>query len=361
MSKQNSKINEQSVLDVSQVFIKIFKDLLRHKILFIEFLPISFIVAAVYALSLPNTYSCSVRLSPEISSVKKSGGLIGLASNLGIELGIGATTEALYPSLYPILMQSVDFRTSLFLIKVKRESDGKIFTYFDYLKNEQKIPWWSGLLDNVTNVFSNSKGEKKETKEVNPFRLTAPQSMVASIIRNNVQCEIDRKTSVITITVTDQDPVIAATIADSVKSRLQKFITDYRINKARIDLNYNKKQFAIAKERYDSACINYANFSDSNQDAFLQSTLSKKTELENEMNLRFKIYQEIATQLQRSEMKVQLETPAFTSLQNATVPLLKSGPPRAMFCIIFVFIVSLLISLWIMYKEQDFKIIYELL
>lgn len=354
-------MNEQSVLGASQVFIKVFNDLLRHKILYIIFLPISFIVAAIYALSLPNTYTCSIKLSPEISSVKKSSALIGLASNFGIELGLGATTEALIPSLYPELMKSVDFRTSLFFVKVKRESDGKVFTYFDYLKNEQKVPWWSGLLDNVTNVFSTSKGEKEETKEVNPFRLTAPQSMVASIIRNNVQCEIERKTSVITISVTDQDPVIAATIADSVKVKLQDFITAYRTNKAKFDFEFNKKQFNIAKAKYDSACINYANFSDSNQDALLQSTLSKQTELENEMNLRFKIYQEIATQLQQSEMKVQLETPAFTSLQNATVPLLKSGPPRAMFCIIFVFIVSLLISLWIMYKEQDFKIIYELL
>ena len=160
---------------------------------------------------------------------------------------------------------------------------------------------------------------------------------------------------VITINVTDQDPLICATMADSAKTRLQKFITDYRTSKVKVDLEYNKKLYKEAKERYEKARRLYAEFADANQDVILQSVQTKQNDLENEMQLQYNIYQQVVANLQQAEMKVQEETPAFTTLQSATVPVMKAGPKRAQMCLIFLFLAFLGTTAYILYKEDDLK------
>ena len=67
-------LEEESSID----FGKIFKDLLKHKALYYKVLPVAFLLAAIYALSLPNYYNCTVKLSPELSSSRSSSGLASL-------------------------------------------------------------------------------------------------------------------------------------------------------------------------------------------------------------------------------------------------------------------------------------------
>ena len=342
---------EESSID----FVKIFKDLLRHKRLYFIVLPVAFVLAAVYALSLPNFYSCTVTLAPELGGSSRSGGsLASLASSFGVNLGSSSSGgDAINPTLYPDLMNSVDFKTSLFPVKVTREKDHKTFTYYDYLMYEQKAPWWSEAKSALFSLF----GKKKEVKDskVDPFRLTREQTGIVKAINQNVVCDVDKKTFVITINVTDQDPVICANLADTVKTRLQKFITDYRTSKVRVDLAYNQKLFAETKARYDKARRRYAEFADANQDVILETVRQRQTELENDMQLQYNAYQQVAAQLLAAEAKVQQETPAFTTLQSATVPVVKAGPKRAQMCLIFVFLAFLGTTVWILYKEDDLK------
>ena len=288
MNEENKNIIEEEESSID--FGKIFKDLLKHKMLYAKVLPVAFVLAAIYALSLPNYYNCTVKLSPEMSGSKASAGsLASLASSFGVNLGSsGAGTEALFPTLYPDLMNSVDFKTSLFHVKVTREEDNKTFTYYDYLMNEQKSPWWSAAMKGIFSLFG-SKEEEKEQK-VNPFRLTRKQANIVKAINKNIVCDVDKKTMVITINVTDQNPVICAMMADTVKTRLQKFITEYRTSKARVDLEYNKKIAAETKARYEKARQKYTEFADANQDIILQTVRQKQTDLENEMQLQYNAY-----------------------------------------------------------------------
>lgn len=352
-------IEEESSID----FGKIFKDLLKHKKLYYKVLPIVFIIAAIYALSLPNYYSCTVKLSPELSGSGSKSSLASLASSFGVNLGaIGNNTEALFPTLYPELMNSVDFKTGLFQIPVTIEGDedkgekDRTLSYYDYLKNEQKAPWWStaknAFMKWLVGLF---KDEEPEKTVIDPFRLTKQQTNIIKAIDKNVVCDVDKKTMVITIDVTDQDPLICATMADSVKTRLQKFITDYRTSKARVDLEYNKKLSVEAKAKYEQARDRYVSYSDSHRGVSSQSAQTKVADLQNEMQMQQQIYQQVMAQLQQAEMKVQQETPAFTTLQSATVPVLKAGPKRAQMCLIFLFLAFFGTTAWILYKEDDLK------
>ena len=354
MNEENKNIIEEEESSID--FGKIFADLLKHKMLYVKVLPVAFVLAAIYALSLPNYYNCTVKLSPELSGSKAGSmsGLASLASNFGVNIGsASAGSDAILPTLYPDLMNSVDFKTSLFHVKVTREEDNKTFTYYDYLMKEQKTPWWSAAMKGISTLFG-SKEEKDEQK-VDPFRLTREQTNIVKAINKNVVCEVDKKTMVITINVTDQNPVICAKMADTVKTRLQNFITEYRTSKARVDLEYNRKIAAETKARYEKARQKYTEFADANQDIILQTVRQKQTDLENEMQLQYNAYTQVAAQLLAAEAKVQEETPAFTTLQSATVPVLKAGPKRAQMCLIFVFLAFLGTTAWILYKEDDLK------
>ncbi len=348
---------EESSID----FKKIFNDIVKHRMLYAKVLPIAFVLAAIYALAQPNYYNCTVKLSPEMSGSKSTSGSAALASSFGVNLGSGSGvgTEALFPTLYPDLMNSVDFKTSLFHVPVTIEGDkekgekDRTMSYYDYLSKEQKSPWWSQGIKAIMSMFNGQSSMVNE--KVNKFRLTKEQAQIVKVIDKNVVCDVDKKTMVITIDVTDQDPVIAATMADTVKTRLQKFITDYRTSKVRVDLEYNKKIYSETKARYEKARQLYAEFMDHNRDIILQTVRQKQTDLENEMQLQYNAYQQVAAQLLAAEAKVQEETPAFTTLQSATVPVKKTGPKRAQMCLIFVFLAFLGTTGWIIYKEDDWK------
>ena len=141
---------------------------------------------------------------------------------------------------------------------------------------------------------------------------------------------------------------------------MQQAITDYRTSKARVDLEYNKMIYAEAKDRYEKACDAYVRFADGNQKVFLQTVRQKQSKLEDEMQLQRTIYQQLASQVQQAEMRVQEETPAFTTLQNATVPVKKAGPGRSKIVLLFLFFAFLVTSAWCIHKEGDLKFLLGL-
>lgn len=326
-------------------------DLKKYRRLYYRLLPAVFLATAVLTLSVPNYYHCTVMLAPETSGAKSTSGLSSLANSFGINLGgSGNGTDALLPTLYPDLMNSVTFRASLFPILVQRGDDSSqtMMTYYDYLKDGQKVPWWSQAGIALYSLF---KSQQPESEKVNTFKLTREQNRIVKDIGEKVVCDVDKKSMVITIDVTDQNPLICATIADSVRVRLQDFITDYRTSKARVDLEYTRKLYVEAKERYDEARRKYAAYTDANQKVFLERIRSEQSELQTELQLRQTAYTQIASRLQLAEAKVQEETPAFTTLQPATVPIEKAGPKRIRTCLLMLLLTFIGICVYAIHKE----------
>ena len=357
--KKNIVEQEERTLDLG----KLFKDIRKHKRLYYKVLPITLVVSVILLLSIPNYYKCEVMLAPELSRASSSNSLASLASTFGLRLGSGSGGDALFPMLYPDLMDNVDFNVSLFTVPVTIEGDkekgepDRTMPYYDYLKKEQKRPWWSAAIGGTKRfVLSLFRKSKPQTPvEVNPFRLTKEQTSIVKLIHQKVYCKVDPKTQVITIRVTDQDPLVCATMADTVRNRLQAFLTDYRTSKARVDLEYSRRLYHETKARYEKARQRYAEFVDGNHDLILQTVRQRQTDLENEMQLQYNAYSQMAAQMMVAEAKVQEETPAFTTLQSATVPAEKSGPARAKLCILFLFLAFMGTTAFIFYKEDDIR------
>ena len=334
---------EESSIDFKEIFAALWK----HRLLYIIVLPLSIILGVIYAKSLPKYYQCQVTLAPELGGATGGSALSSLASSMGYKVGGSKSdADAIAPTLYPDLMNSVDFKTSLFSVKVHCMDSSKVMTYYDYLLYYQKTPWWSKL-------FSGKDTIRHE--KVNPFMLTKKQTDIAKVINTNVVCDVDNKTGVITIDVTDQDPLIAATMADSVKTRLQTFITNYRTSKARNDLENTKKLCIEAKRRYERVRQQYGAFSDANQEVILESVRSKQEDLENDMQLQFNNYNALAASLQAAYAKVQAVTPVFTTLQSATVPIRKAGPHGTRIVLVFLVLGFLATTLYALYKEGELK------
>ena len=336
---------------------EIWQALLKHKRLFVIVLVVTFVIACFLTLSMPNYYTAGVTLAPEMSGKSSGGSLSALASTFGVSLGASSTSDAINPTLYPDMMNSVEFKASLFPIKVHEIDSDEEMTYYDYLLDHQRYPWWSyvsGLKNVVIGAFKSLFVEKKEeidSNVVDPFKLTKEQNSIIKLMGKKIDCDVDTKTMVINISVADQDPLVAAVMADSVKQRLQEAITSYRTSKVRVDLEYNKKLYEETKARYDDARQKYAAYADANQNMILQRDRNKLIELENEMQLRYQAYSTVAAQLQAAEAKVQEETPAFTTIRNATVPIEKAGPRRSLIVVLFCFITFLCVCAYVLHKE----------
>jgi uncharacterized protein involved in exopolysaccharide biosynthesis len=81
----------------------------------------------------------------------------------------------------------------------------------------------------------------------------------------------------------------------------------------------------------------------------MQSYVLKGDELENEMQLKYTIYQQVVEQLQLAKAKVQERTPAFTIVQEASVPVKHSSRPKIVTLIIWMilgFLIRSCILLW---------------
>ena len=203
----------------------------------------------------------------------------------------------------------------------------------------------------VVSIFSSD--DEKGGKKLDPFRLTKKEFDITEQVRNNIDCDIDKRTDAITITVRDQDPLVCAQMADSVMHRLQNFITDYRTSKSRIDLVYYKKLAANAKQDYEKARRLYGSYADANNDIVLESFRAKQTDLENDMQLKYNTYTVLMTQLQAATAKVQERTPAFTTIQGATVPVKPTGPKRMLFVLAMLLFTTMGVAGYVV--KDDFK------
>ena len=322
----------------------------KYKKLYYKALGIAFVVALIIGFSLPKTYNCQILLAPETGGGSSNlGGLASLASSFGVNIGGGSQGgDAITPTIYPDLMKSVDFKTSLFPIKVKRKKDKKTMTYYDYLKYEWRVPWWDDW-------FGLRAPKLQKDTIVNTFELTGEQARIAGLAIKNVQCKIDKKTNLITIDVTMQDPYVAAQLADSVRNRLQDFLTAYRTKKARHDLEYALKLNKQAKKDYERARLLYSEYMDANQDMTLLTAQQKQNDLENEMQLQYNNFTATSAQVLTAKALVQKETPSFTTIQSATVPLGPSGPKIPLITLVCLFLAALGTTIYALSKEHQLK------
>lgn len=345
METQN---NNQQIIDLG----KVFRTLWENRRRFYKVWAWTFVLSCIWILPQPRFYTCDVKLAPEMNG-EDVGGLSSIASSFGFNLGSAAGQDAIYPELYPELFESPEFIVGLFGIKVTTKNHELTTDYYTYMKEHQKknpLMWplvWTK--SKITGLFETKDGTPSGNGQggVNPFVMSRKDYMLMQNIIQNISCSVDKKTSVITINVQDQDPLICATMTDSVKQHLQNFIVRYRTSKAAEDVVHYRQMRDSAEAEYNTAMQAYSRFCDAHTNIVLQSYQSERDKLESELALKQNSLAAMETQLQTTKVKLQEKTPAFTTLKSATVPVKPAGPKRMLFVLGMLILVTFGYSLWI--------------
>ena len=239
----------------------IINKLWTKKFLFLKVWIITFILSAIYIVPQPRIYTSSTLLAPEFGSNDELSGLANFATSLGISFGENQYIDAIYPTLYPDLISSNDFIVSLFDIQVKT-IDGKIDTdLYTYLTKHQKSAFYKkyyyGIKRKIKKLLA-KKASVGTSNTINPQHLSEEQFIIVEIMKSNIICKVDPLTSVISLKVNSQDPLIAANLTDSVCTRLQNFIINYRTSKAKKDVEYYEKLVESSYQEYIDAQKKYS-------------------------------------------------------------------------------------------------------
>ena len=334
-------------------YIKIFW---KRRYFILKVCGLSAVVGLIIALSKPKEYTATIKLAPEINAQNTTSNLGAIAGLAGIDLGMTNGQEALSPDLYPDIVQSTPFQVALFQVPVT-ELQHDTVTLYNYLHNHQKQAWWvtilglpHRLINWTTSIFA--KQEASDTTHIpNPTKLTKQEFRVVDNLMQRIQITVDKKIGTTTLSVTMQDPEIAAAIADTVMNNLQAYITEYRTNKARKDLEFAIQLYNVAKNDYYNAQQQYAELADRNKALITQSNQTYLERLRNERDLAFGVYNQTAQQLALAKAKVQEITPVFTVVEPASVPLQPSGISKMMILIGFILLGGAVSILWIVLQH----------
>ena len=311
------------------------------------------VIGLIIAFSIPREYTTDVKLAPETTDNKAAaGGLGALASMAG--LGTSASgADAVYPQLYPDVVSSVPFVTSLFNVKITTsdKDEPQTMTVEQYMEDELRAPWWSVITGAPFKLLGMLRGGDEEagTKPLDNFRLTQDEARLVEAVNRRITASVDQKTSVVTISVMMQDPLVSAVLADTVVNRLQAYVTDYRTNKARKDLEYAETLNEEAKADYYAAQQKYAEYLDRNQGLAFQSARITSDRLQNEAQLAFSLYNQTEQQVQKAKAKVQETTPVYAIITPATVPVKPTSPRKALILVGFTFLAFVACAAWILF------------
>lgn len=311
---------------------------------------VGLIVGIIIAFSIPKQYTVSVTLSPEMGGDKSGSGLASMAASfLGGSVS-NDSPDALNASLAPDIVASTPFLLELLNAQIVTQDQNLDTTFTAYL-DEQKKPWWNYILGIPGMAISSIKSlfgeeEQTDTIESGSIQISEEEAQKLKNLRKQISAEVDKKTAITTLTVTLQDPKVTATVADSVVNKLQQYITAYRTRKAKEDCSYLEMLYKERQQEYYAAQQRYANYVDANSNVVFQSTLAERERLQNDMNLAYQVYSQVAQQLQVARAKVQEVKPIFAVVEPAVIPLKPSGTSRQSIVVGFIFLVITGVIVW---------------
>ncbi|MFN3488731.1 MAG: GNVR domain-containing protein [Emticicia sp.] len=341
---------EKDIISID--FSAFFKIIWKEKIAIVVVTLLFVIGGIAYALLAREEFVSTGKILPEYQS--KAGGLgqfAGLASLAGVDLSSAAVagSDAIRPDLYPDVLKSTPFFLELLKIKV-RNKENKEMTFSQFYD--------AFVLDN--------KIEGKDTKIKFP---TSNQYIAVSYqteknlkdLRERISAVIDKKTGLITVTVKLPDPVVATIITDYGMNFLTNYITNYRTEKAKRDLNFLAERLDAAKGKYYTNQSKKAQYSDQNQLSMmkLQAADLQRERIESEYKLSSSFYNSLLQKYEEAKLKVQQETPVLKVLEPPVVPNKRSEPKRLIVVIFSIFLGGIFGIIFSLIRKKNYKLVIK--
>ena len=349
----------QSAPNMEEIdLLKLAKSVWRKRAFILKAAAVGAVVGVVVAFSIPREYTTTVKMAPEGVKTSAAGGMADLAAMAGINLGgQNQSGDGINLMLYPDIVSSTPFIVEMSQIPVRGKEMPSPVSLYDYVDQELSAPWWSHVVGAPMRligwIFSSEDGDAAEA--LNPYALSREQSLVLNALQHRIAISVDKKTGVITATATMQDPLVAAQAADSMVGKLEAYMSEYRTEKAKRDLAFTQNLFDEARQQYYEAQQRYARAVDANRNIARQSAQVELDRLQNEQQLAFGVYSQLAQQLENAKIKVQEQMPCVTIIEPASVPVNRSNMGKPVILFIFVFLGLMAGTGYVVIKELFFQ------
>lgn len=339
-----NKRDEEVEIDL----LKLVKKLCCKKWFILKYGLLGGIIGLIISFSIPKEYTTSVLIVTEQQKSLSSGNMGALASLTGINLNAN-TGDLFSPTIYPEVLNSTPFLQELLKIRVVDLTQSVDTTLYDYLRDGQERAWWVYILQIpslIMNSFS-SNNASNDLIENDKYFLSKGEMMAMTDLRSMYSINTDKKTALTTLEVSSQSPKISAFLADTIISYLQSYIIYQRTKKAKMDLSNSETLYEQAQENYYKSQQNLALFIDGNKNVISAKYKINQERLQNEVNLAYSVYNQMAQQVQLNMIKVQDDTPVFTMIQPAIEPLYPDKPNKKLICITATLLGIIISSLYI--------------
>ncbi len=348
--------NEEQEIDIMELVAKLWKN--RKKI--IIWCVVGAVVGLVAGFSIPKTYRASATLAPETQQ-RMGSGVSSIASMMGVSLD--NSVDAIDYEMYPDVVSSTPFLFELLDLQV-RTADEKIDTTLQgYILEHQKSPWWSHIIRApfkalgwaVSLVRPEEESDTTSVAELDIYNLPKDERKVIKYLSEEILVTVDKKTGKTQMSLEMQDKMVVATVLDAVVNNLKDYMSDYRTSKSRQDAENLSIICEQRKQDYHRAQQAYAAYMDSNKSVIRQSAEAERQRLQQEMNLAYQVYSQVATQLEGARIKTQQDKPVFAILDPVCVPLKKAGPSKAKLLVVFTFLAGCCAAAWVLFGEDFWK------
>lgn len=345
MTVEQINKQEETEIDLIEVIRKLWakrKFILKVTVVFMA-------LGVLIALFSPKEYTAGCTMVPQIGEKTTGGNLSGLAAMAGINLGSNSGGDVLMPNVYPKILSSVPFQKELMQTEVKFEDYEQPVRLLDYYTGEEYRKF--SLLVTIKKYTIGLPGlilGALSKEEATPGLPDSASSGIQSLSKEEDDC-MKILASLVTLTVNDKEgyitlsasmpePVAAAQLAYKVQVLLQKYVTEFKIEKARANLEFIEERYADAKSEFERKQEELAEFRDANRN--FASAVAKTTEerLSNEYAVVLGVYSELAKQREQANIQVKEDTPIFAVVEPVTVPTERSKPKRALICVAFTFL-----------------------
>ena len=345
MTVEQINKQEETEIDLIEVIRKLWakrKFILKVTVVFMA-------LGVLIALFSPKEYTAGCTMVPQIGEKTTGGNLSGLAAMAGINLGSNSGGDVLMPNVYPKILSSVPFQKELMQTEIKFEDYEQPVRLLDYYTGEEYRKF--SLLGTIKKYTIGLPGlilgalRKEEAIPGLPDSassgiqsLSKEEDDCMKILANLVTLTVNDKEGYITLSASMPEPVAAAQLAYKVQVLLQKYVTEFKIEKARANLEFIEERYADAKSEFERKQEELAEFRDANRN--FASAVAKTTEerLSNEYAVVLGVYSELAKQREQANIQVKEDTPIFAVVEPVTVPTERSKPKRALICVAFTFL-----------------------
>jgi len=331
----------------------LFQILWKERFLLSGIVIVFFGISAYYVFTKKDEFVSEGLILPELASKSsKLGGLAGLAGLAGLDLGgSGDGTDAFRPDLYPDIIQSTPFFLALFKQTVTTKDNKRVsFENFYHQEIEEN------------KEISDKKTKKFPVKENGFLVLNRLSEDRIKDLKKRIQAKIDKKSGIINISVKMPDPVVAATLARFSMIYLTDYITHYRTDKQKKNLDFLKEKVDAARGKYYSTQAKKAQYSDQFQlpTIRLQSADVQRERIESEYRMSSVFYDELVKKYEEANINFQESIPVFQVLTPPSAPTQKSEPQRALILLIGLVAGGFFALIIIMMKKQNYKKVFAI-